>query len=145
MTFLPSLCTDVELRLQTCGGCGKTTRMLKIDRQAFLALALGMNLGACYTQASGTAGYGTQPRVMPQPTAEAGYGGPAQECVGWTPSGECNQWEPRNEVGMSPTQECIQWDPSGECTDWDQIEPAQECVGWTPAGECNRWEPRREY
>jgi hypothetical protein len=70
--------------------------MLKIDRQAFLALALGMNLGACYTQASGTAGVGPQPRVMPQPTAEAGYG-PAQECVGWTPSGECNQWEPRRE------------------------------------------------
>ncbi len=103
--------------------------MLKIDRQAFLALAMGMNLGACYVSSPPP----QQPRqtTMPgpanemAPTVEGGSMAPADECVNWTPTGECNRWEPRNEGGM--------------------MAPAQECIAWTPTGECNRWEPRKEY
>jgi hypothetical protein len=126
--------------------------MLKIDRQGFLALALGMNLGACYTNpppsnmGPGGGGYG-QP-MQTAPTSEASYA-PSQECVGWTPAGECSQWAPRHEGhGMAPVAECIGWTPAGECNQWDQggggMAPANECIGWTPTGECNRWEPRRE-
>ena len=102
--------------------------MLKIDRQAFLALAMGMHLGACYTSPS-TPPPGQPRQAMPGPSNEMGMSptgegmAPADECVGWTPTGECNKWEPRNEGGYMPTQ---------------------ECVGWTPTGECNKWEPRNE-
>jgi hypothetical protein len=121
--------------------------MLKIDRHAFLALALGMNLGACYTASPPpSSSMGNQQRSMPGPTSEAGYG-PVQECVGWTPAGECNQWEPRQEA-MAPVQECVGWTPAGECNQWapggEAFAPVQECVAWTPANECSRWEPRSE-
>jgi hypothetical protein len=100
--------------------------MLKIDRQGFLALALGMQLGACYTSSttpppSGGGGQKMMPTSEMSPTGESAMA-PAQECVGWTPTGECNKWEPRNEA----------------------MAPAQECIGWTPTGECNKWEPRNE-
>ena len=99
--------------------------MLKIDRQGFLALAMGMQLAGCYTSPSTPPPAGGR-KMMPTnemaPTGETGMA-PAQECVGWTPTGECNKWEPRNEGGMAPVQ---------------------ECVAWTPTGECNKWEPRNE-
>ena len=103
--------------------------MLKIDRQAFLALAMGMNLGACYV--SSPPPPPQQPRQMPGPANEMAPTGegamaPADECVAWTPTGECNRWEPRNEGG-------------------GMMAPAQECIAWTPTGECNKWEPRKEY
>jgi hypothetical protein len=102
--------------------------MLKVDRQAFLALALGMQLAGCYTSTTPMGGQPMgQPRQTPGPANEMapsheGHMAPAQECTGWTPTGECNKWEPRNEMA-----------------------PAQECTGWTPTGECNKWEPRKEY
>jgi len=76
--------------------------MLKIDRHGFLALAMGMHLGACYTS-SAPPPANPQPQTMPgpsnemAPTGEGAMMAPAQECVGWTPAGECNQWEPRGE------------------------------------------------
>ena len=95
--------------------------MLKIDRKAFLALALGMSAGGCYVSTPPPAGYYPQPAPSPQ-AAPTPAGAPAprtaapqDECIGWTPTGECNRWE-----------------------------PTQECVGWTPTGECNQWEPYRE-
>ncbi len=98
---------------------------LKVDRQGFLALALGMQLGGCFV--STTPAPPSTPRNMPGPSNEMAPTGeamaPAQECTGWTPTGECNRWEPRGEAVMAP---------------------AQECVGWTPTGECSKWEPRRE-
>lgn len=93
--------------------------MLKIDRQAFLALALGMNLGGCYTSAQPAAiGRST---TAPQPAVRRGMA-PVQECVEWTPAGECSRWEPQQEA----------------------YAPTNECTGWTPAGECNQWEPHNE-
>src|SRR6187402_3630909 len=113
--------------------------MLKIDRKAFLALALGMSVGGCYTN--------PPPAAYPQPQgqpmqAEPPYQGqsaaPQDECVGWTPTGECNQWE---SMAAAPQDECVGWNRAGECNRW---EPARECVGWTPTGECNQWQPYRE-
>lgn len=121
--------------------------MLKIDRHGFLALALGMNLGACYTSAGMQSSSMGQQRSMPGPTGEEAYA-PAQECVGWTPTGECNQWQPVQEAAYAPAQECVGWTPTGECSRWEPRQeafaPTQECVGWSPTGECSRWEPRRE-
>lgn len=94
--------------------------MLKIDRHAFLALAFGMNIGACYTSAPppGPRYPGPQqPQTAPR-SNEAAYG-PTQECVGWDPSGECTQWEPRGESAYAPAQECVGWDATGECTQWE--------------------------
>lgn len=115
-------------------------RDVRINREGFLALALGMNAVGCYVS-SPQPSYFTQPSPPappppPAPADEAAYQ-PTQECVGWTPAGECNLWEPRQEY--EPTSECTGWTPTGECNAW---QPADECVGWTPAGECNRWEPR---
>ncbi len=111
--------------------------MLKIDRGAFLALALGMNLGACYSSSpppQQPMGNGAA-RTMVGPTAETAYA-PHNECVGWTPAGECTDWQ-----AAAPHDECTGWTPTGECNQWA---PVNECVGWTPTGECNQWEPRHE-
>lgn len=115
---------------------------MKIDRQAFLSLAMGMQLGGCYvTPATSGSAYPQQQRPMaPQPTTEAHA--PTQECVAWTPAGECYQWA--QATSHAPVQECVGWAPSGECVQWDNVGPTQECIGWTPTGECNRWEPYRE-
>lgn len=112
--------------------------MLKIDRHAFLALALGMNLGACFTSSAPPPSDPTMQRGGPMensPTAEGtaptGEGGPTTE-TGMAPTGE---------GGIAPRDECIKWNPKGECT---QVAPTQECIGWSPTGECTKWEPRRE-
>jgi hypothetical protein len=114
------------------------TVTMKIDRQGFLALALGLNAVGCYVSSPPPTYMGPPGRPpaasAPAPAVEAASG-PTQECVGWTPAGECNLWEPLQ--GYQPTQECVGWTPAGECNQW---QPADECVGWTPAGECNRWE-----
>ena len=118
--------------------------MFKIDRKAFLALALGMSAGGCYVSTPPPAGYYPQPAPSPQAAPTPGgepasrAAAPQDECVGWTPTGECNQWEP---MAAAPQDECVGWTPTGECNRW---EPTQECVGWTPTGECNQWEPYRE-
>ncbi|MBX3161010.1 MAG: hypothetical protein KF773_33935 [Deltaproteobacteria bacterium] len=93
--------------------------MLKIDRNAFLALALGMNLAACFSGGKAGGPATTGPGVtdthsgkrMPPPSGEAGMMAPHGECVEFDPSGECTRWE--------PTQECVEFDPSGECTKWE--------------------------
>ena len=89
--------------------------MLKIDRTAFLALALGMNLAGCYTKSTattGTPGSNTgMTKKMPPPTHEGMAVGPHNECVEFSPTGECTRWE--------PTEECVQFDPTGECTKWE--------------------------
>ncbi len=114
--------------------------MLKIDRKAFLALALGMSAGACYVSPSPPpAAYPRQAPAQAQPGADQPpSAAPQDECVGWTPTGECNQWE---SMAAAPQDECIGWTPTGECNAWA---PTQECVGWTPTGECNQWEPINE-
>ncbi len=115
--------------------------MLKIDRSAFLALALGMNLGGCYSSPPPQQTMGNTTRSMPGPTSETAYAAPHNECVGWTPTGECSQWE----AATAPQNECVGWTPTGECNKWDAaVAPQNECVGWTPTGECNKWEPRHE-
>jgi hypothetical protein len=114
--------------------------MLKIDRNAFLALALGMNLGACYTSPSPQPTMGNQTRPMPGPVSETAYAAPHNECVAWTPTGECNKWQ-----ASAPHNECVGWTPTGECNKWDTaVAPQNECVAWTPTGECSKWEPRHE-
>jgi hypothetical protein len=115
-----------------------TSAMLKIDRKAFLALALGMSVGGCYVNTNPPPG--PRPQMAPaQPQPPQGpQVAPQQECVGWTPTGECNEWEA---MAAAPQDECIGWTPTGECNQW---QPTQECVGWTPTGECNRWEPYHE-
>jgi hypothetical protein len=80
--------------------------MLKIDRKAFLALALGMSVGGCYTSNPPPA---VGPATSPAPAAAPAA--PQDECIGWTPTGECNKWE--------PTQECVGWTPTGECNKWE--------------------------
>ena len=116
--------------------------MLKIDRQAFMALALGMNLGACF---SSSAPAGTSPAMMEKGGQPAGD--PTTQ-GGMTPTTEAGM-APTREGGMAPTgeggmvaprEECVNWNPKGECT---QVAPTQECVGWSPTGECTKWEPRR--
>ncbi len=89
---------------------------MKIDRQAFLALALGMNAGCIIEQRGQTVQQPSSGNVA-MPVQQQGYR-PAQE--GYAPSQEV----------ASPTRETVA--------------PAQECIGWTPTGECNRWQPTRE-
>ncbi|MEJ7602819.1 MAG: hypothetical protein WKG01_33335 [Kofleriaceae bacterium] len=108
--------------------------MLKIDRQAFLALALGMNLGACF---SSSAPAGTSPAMMEkggQPSGDPTTQG------GMTPTTESGMAPTREGAMVAPREECVSWNPKGECT---QVAPQQECVGWSPTGECTKWEPRR--
>jgi hypothetical protein len=111
--------------------------MLKIDRKAFLALALGMSMGGCYTSSPPPAAYPQAGPAQP-PAYQSPRTAPHAECIGWTPAGECNEWE---SMAAAPQDECIGWTPTGECNAW---EPTQECVGWTPTGECNKWEPYHE-
>jgi hypothetical protein len=88
--------------------------MLKIDRSAFLALALGMNLGACggsATPAPANPGSGPTTKATPGPTSESMAMAPHNECIGWDPKGECTKW--------APTEECVAFDPKGECTKWE--------------------------
>jgi hypothetical protein len=92
--------------------------MLKIDRNAFLALALGMNLAACASAkpATGPASNNTTSDKAMAPTQEGG-------------------------MAVAPHNECVAYSPTGECTKW---EPTQECVAWSPTNECTKWEPRNE-
>ena len=97
--------------------------MLKIDRNAFLALALGMSVGGCYVAAPPPQQPGYYPRASaPPPGGMDPMAAPQEECVGWTQAGECNEWAQPG----------------------DTAAPQDECVNWTPTGECNRWEPNRE-
>jgi hypothetical protein len=115
--------------------------MLKIDRKAFLALALGMSVsGGCYVAATPPPqpGYYPRPAGPPPPSGDP-MAAPHEECIGWAPTGECTQWDQGG--AAAPQDECVGWTPTGECNRWA---PTQECVGWTPTGECNRWEPYRE-
>jgi hypothetical protein len=114
--------------------------MLKIDRKAFLALALSMSAGGCYSANPPPAAY---PRAAPAPApgeaeGQGAMAAPHEECVGWTPTGECNQWE---DMPAAPQDECVGWNRAGECNRWD---PPRKCVSWTPTGECNDWEPSHE-
>ena len=70
--------------------------MLKIDRQAFMALALGMNLGACF---SSSAPAGTSPAMMEKGGQPAGD--PTTQ-GGMTPTTEAGM---TREGGMAPTGE----------------------------------------
>jgi hypothetical protein len=89
--------------------------MLKIDRKAFLALALGMNLGACGGKAAPASTTTTEQKGTMSPTGEGMAAAPHNECIEFTPTGECTKWE-----------------------------PTQECVAFSPTGECQKWEPRHE-
>jgi len=116
--------------------------MLKIDRQAFLALALGMNLGACFTSSAPAQ---TGPEIT-NPDDKGGGGPTAEGTAPTTESGMAPTREggmaPTREGGtVAPTQECMKWNPKGECT---QVAPTQECVAWSPTNECTKWQPRRE-
>jgi hypothetical protein len=86
--------------------------MLKIDRKAFLALALGMNLGACGGKQT-PAPSNNETKSMPGPTNESMAVAPHNECIDWDPKGECIKWQ--------PTEECTAWDPKGECTKFEPI------------------------
>ena len=90
--------------------------MLKIDRKAFLALALGLmgstGLGACAGKAAGPASNTTTTQKSEMaPTGEGMAAAPHEECIAWSPTNECTKWE--------PTQECVAWSPTNECTKWE--------------------------
>jgi hypothetical protein len=120
-----------------------------IDRKAFLALAMGMNSGACIVvqqrdtvapPVANTVQVAPSQTVQVTQVSQPGYVAPTseayaptQECIGWGPNGACNRWEPvaEGQVGyVAPTSEAYA--------------PTQECVGWAPNGQCNRWAPTSE-
>ena len=103
---------------------------MTIDRKRFLALALGMSLGACggkgktpdtgvSTKSDGT--------MVQSPTGEGG--GKTMDdlsCNGYDPTNECVSWNEGTVLnGYTPTGECVRWDPTGECNAW----------GYNPTGE----------
>ena len=91
---------------------------MKIDRQKFLAIALGL--------------------------AGCGGGQPASGGQEGSSGGEVEAVEVSSGGEVAPSAGCTEWDPSGECIAWVEDGPAEECVEWDPSGECIGWEPAYE-
>lgn len=116
---------------------------MKIDRNKFLALALGVNILACAAPKTPDAEPAEQDingqELTTPPAASSGMSqegmtqegmtqeGPMEECIDWDPNNECIAWEPiGNETynpddldSTGPMDECIEWDPTGECINWE--------------------------
>jgi hypothetical protein len=99
------------------------TSAMLIDRNRFLALALGMSLGAC--------GGGQKPAPAPSNTSGAMEMGTTDEAGGTARTMDdlqCN--------GYDPTNECVSWNDG---TVLQGYAPTSECIRWTPTDECNAW------
>ena len=96
---------------------------MTIDRKRFLALALGMSLGACGGGAKGKSPEPVSNTGDPVTTTGAGAGGARTmddlECNGYDPTNECVSWNDGTTLpGYTPTSECIRWTPTDECNAW---------------------------
>jgi hypothetical protein len=120
---------------------------MKIDRQRFLSLVLGMTspLVGC----GGATATEPAPARPSQSVTVAVGPAPTAECIDWSPSGACLAYgvlpgavvAPTAEAMYAPTGECNGWDDSGTCVEWegDTYAPVDECTQWDPTGECIRW------
>ena len=115
---------------------------MKIDRQRFLSLVLGMT-----SPLVGCGGAAQQEPVYsaPRSSVSVTVAGTA-ECVDWSPSGNCLAYGVATPIvaptaEYAPTGECYGWDANGTCTEWqpDYVAPVSECVQYDPTGECIAW------
>ena len=116
---------------------------MKIDRQRFLSLVLGM--ASPLVGCGGGRPYEPAP-ARPSASVSVVVPGDAQ-CVDWSPSGACLAYgRPPDPVMQptaeyAPTGECYGWDQNGTCTEWvpDYVAPVSECIQYDPTGECVAW------
>lgn len=117
---------------------------MKIDRQRFLSLVLGMSspLVGC-----GGAAQSEPVATTPSATVQVGVA-PTAECIDWSPAGDCLAYgqvpgtvAPTAEATYAPTGECYGWDSNGTCVEWEEdvSAPTDECVQYDPTGECVAW------
>jgi hypothetical protein len=116
---------------------------MKIDRQRFLSLVLGMS-----SPLVGCGGAAQSEPVATTPTHTVSVSvAPTAECIDWSPSGACLAYgqvaalAPTTEAAYAPTSECYGWDSNGTCVEWeaDTMAPVDECVQFDPTGECIAW------